>query len=239
MDREIKKDLRKIAKDFNLKYSSAWFDYLLITKREGRYLEYVGMCWDPIYTPFGKTIEKRIENIEKFDKSSVLKKILKRYGGQMITSKEIKKGLKDCKKIKDQKLRKELLALHLLIQKKMKTTYLALLTKTNSNKEKEFLMRVVLKHEWIHELLFRNGVNFGKINYENFWKYDEGLTTFMDYYLCNRLGWLENMKKRTKYLSAKIDYTYATKFRKLLEDKRTPKGRKEVLVNLKRELMKK
>ncbi|MBU3923461.1 MAG: hypothetical protein KJ592_00935, partial [Nanoarchaeota archaeon] len=73
--------------------------------------------------------------------------------------------------------------------------------------------------------------------YEKFWKYDEGLATFMDYYSCNRLGWLENMKNKTKYPSARLYYTYAIKFRDLLRDKKNPKERNRVFIDLKKKLI--
>ena len=230
--KKIKQDLKKIAKDFDLKFDNKWFDFMWITKKEGRYLEYVGMCWDPIYSPFGKTIKKRIENIEKFDKSKVLKKIIKRFGGQMITKAEVFKGIKDCKKIKDNKLKKELINLHKRIKKKLKEDHLALLTKTNVKRQKEFLFKFVLKHEWIHELLFRNKIKFAKINFEKYWKYDEGLATYFDYYSTNKLNYLEAMKKRTKHPSAKIYYVYAIRFREKLKGIESPKERREVILDV-------
>ena len=196
------------------------------------------MCWDPIYTRFGKTIEKRIGNIEKFESSKELKKILKRYGGQAITKKEVVKGLKDCEKIKNIKLRKELLDLHKRIQSNLKENNLALLTKTKNKKEKDSLLNFVLKHEWIHLLLFKNKIKFQTIA-DKHWKYDEGLVTYFDYSSEDDLSSLERKKKNAKYPTTRIYYAYAIKFRELLKGKKTPKERKKVLIDLLKELNKK
>ena len=235
---QIKSQLKKIAKEFNLKYKAEWFNYMWISKREGRYLEYVGMCWDPIYTRFGKTIEKRIENIDKFESSKELKNILKRYGGQAITKKEVVKGIKDCKKIQNIKLRKELLDLHKRIQLNLKENNLGLLTQTKNKREKDSLLNFVLKHEWIHLLLMKNGIYFKEV-YERNWKYDEGLVTYLEYYIKNRLNHLESIKKKTEYPTSRVYYIYAIKFRELLKSKGTPKERKKVLIDLLKELNKK
>ncbi len=235
---DVKKDIRRISKEFNLKFSDDWFDFMWITKRNIRFLEYVGMAWNREYNVFGKTIEKRISKIEEFNKSKELKNNLKRIGGQMITRLEVNKGIKDCKKIKDERLRKELLDLHNLIKKKMKGNHLALLTKTKSKKDKEFLMGEILKHEWLHELLFRNNINFGKINYEKYWKYDEGIVRYLEYYFSDKLNNLEKDRVKTKHPTAKIYYTYAIKFRKLLKNAKTPKERKKKILELKNKLNK-
>lgn len=228
---QIKSQIKKIAKEFNLKYKPEWFGYVWISKRHARYLEYIGMCWDPIYTRFGKTIEKRIKNIEKFEKSKEFKKIKHEFSGQAITKKEVLKGIKDCKKIKDLKLRNELLNLHKKIKVNLKEDNLALLTKTNNNKQKEILLNSILIHEWIHLLLIKNKIYFKSISKKH-WKYDEGLVTYFEYSIKNRLNYLESVKKKIKYPSQKIYFIYAIKFRELLKDKETSKERKIAIKNL-------
>jgi len=232
---EIKPQIKKIAKEFGLRYNPEWFNYMWVSKREGRYLEYMGMCWDSIYTRFGRTIENRIENIEKFNKSKELKKIVKRVGGQAITKEEVIKGIKDCKKIQNEKLKKELLSLHKMIKLNLKENNLALLTKTKNQKHQELLLNSILIHEWIHLLLLKNKINFKDIS-EKHWKYDEGLVTYLEYYIKNKLNHLESTKKKTKYPTAKVYYIYAIKFRKLLKNKETPKERKKVLIDLLKKL---
>jgi len=228
---EIKNHIEKLAKDFNLKSNPAWFNVMWISKRNAIYLQYVGMCFDPIYTRFGKTVEKRIENIGKFEFSKEFKKIKHEYGGQAITKKEIIKGIKDCKKIKEPKLRNELLDLHRKIRSNLKEDNLALLTKTNDKKHKEILLNSILVHEWVHLLLMKNKIYFKSVS-EKHWKYDEGLVTYLEYYINKRLNYLESVKKKVKYPSQKLYFVYAIKFRELLRKEETPKKRKKVLINL-------
>src|SRR3989344_2969820 len=116
----IKEQIKGIAKDFGLKYSPKWFGFMWISKREARYLEYIGMCFDPIYTRFGNTIEKRIKKIEKFEKSKELKKIKNEYSGQAITKKEVLENIKNCKKTKNKKLKKELMDLNKRVLSRLK-----------------------------------------------------------------------------------------------------------------------
>jgi len=227
----LKNKLKHISQDFNLKYNSNWFNVLWISKRYARYLEYVGMCFDPIYTRFGKTIQKRIENMDKFESSKEYKKIKKEFSGQAITKEEVIKGIKDCKKIKNEKLKKELLDLHHLVLKNLKEDNLALLTKTNNKKQKEILLNSILFHEWIHLLLIKNKIYF-KSEGDKFWKYDEGLVTYLEYYSKNRLNYLESTKNKVKYPSQKLYFVYAIKFRKLLKDAKTPKEIKYSILNL-------
>jgi len=228
---KIKSQLRKLAKEFNLKYDENWFNVIWISKRHSRYLEYVGMCFDPIYTKFGRTIEKRIENIEKFELSKEFKKIKHEYGGQAITKKEVLKGIQDCKKINEPELRKELLKLHRKIKSQLIEDNLALLTKTNNKKQKETLLNSILIHEWIHLLLMKNKIYFKDIS-ERYWRYDEGLVTYCEYHIKKRLSYLESIKKKVKYPSQKVYYAYAIKFRRLFQNANTPKERKQVINSL-------
>ena len=228
---KAKSQLKKLAKEFDLKYNPNWFSVMWISKRNARFLEYVGMCFDPIYTPFGKTVEKRIENITKFESSKQFKKIKHEFGGQAITKKEVLKGIKDCKKIKESKLRNELLDLHKKIKSNLKENNLALLTKTNNKKQKEILLNSILIHEWIHHLLMKNKIYFKSVS-EKHWKYDEGLVTYLEYYIKNKLNYLETIKRKIKYPSQKIYFIYAIKFRELLKNKNIPKKRKKAILDL-------
>ena len=231
----MKNQIKNLAKDFDLKFNPSWFNVMWISKRNAIYLQYVGMCFDPIYTRFGKTIEKRIENIRKFESSKEFEKIKHQFGGQAITNEEVMKGIKDCKKIKDSKLRIELLSLHKNIKSNLKEDNLALLTETNSKKHKEILLNSILVHEWIHLLLMKNRVYFKSIS-EKYWKYDEGLVTYLENYISKKLNYLESIKKKTKYPSQKIYFIYAIKFRELLKDKQIPKERKMIINKLMKNL---
>lgn len=229
--------LKKLAEEFDLKFNKNWFSYIWISKRHARYLEYTGMCFDPVYTRFGKTIEKRIANIEKFESSEEFKKIKKEFSGQAITKKEINKGIKHCKKIKNKKIKEELLSLYYKIGHNLKEGNLALLTETKNKKQKEILLKNILLHEWIHHLLIKNNIYFKSVS-ESYWKYDEGLVTYLEYSINKRLSYLELIKNKIKYPNQKQYYIYAIKFRELLKNITNPREKKEKIINLRNSLSK-
>ncbi|MBU0760428.1 MAG: hypothetical protein KJ600_00855 [Nanoarchaeota archaeon] len=229
--RQIKSQIKKLTEEFGLKYNPAWFKQVWISKRHARYLEYVGMCTDPIYTRFGKTIERRIDNIDKFENSKEFKKIKNEYSGQAITKSEVIKGIKACKKIKNKNLRKEFLDLHKKILSSLSEGNLALLTETKNIREKETLLKSYLRHEWLHLFLIKNKIYYKSIS-ESYWKYDEGLVTYLEFYIDGKLSKLESEKKKTKYAYLKKYFVYAIKFRELLKDKPNSKARKKVLFDL-------
>jgi len=233
--KELKSQIKRLSRDFDLKYNPNWFNFIWISKRHARYLEYFGMCFDPIYTRFGKTVEKRINNIEKFEKSKEFKKIKHEFSGQAITKKEILEGIKNCNRIRNEKLKRELLELYQIIYSNLKEDNLALLTQTKNKKQKEELLNSILKHEWIHFLLIKNGIYFKSVS-ETYWKYDEGLVTYLEFYIRKRLSYLESMKKKIKYPSSRAYYVYAIKFRELLKDKKYPREKKKAI---KEEIIKK
>ena len=233
----MKERLNKLAKEFDLRFNKNWFNFMWVSKKHARYLEYIGMCFDPIYTRFGKTIEKRLENMEKFEISKEFKKIKHEFSGQAITKKEVLENIKNCKKIKNVKLKEDLLNLHKKILKNIKEGNLALLTETKNKKQKETLLNSILMHEWIHHLLIKNKIYFKSLS-EKYWKYDEGIVTYLEFYIKNKLSFLESIKKKTKYPNQKQYYLYAIKFRDLLKEIDKPKERKEKIINLRKSLSK-
>ncbi len=106
---QLKSQIKKIAKEFNLKYNPDWFGYMWISVRHEILTEYIGICPDPIYQKYGKTPEQRIKNIYEFVNSKDFKDCLKRYGGQVAEKSELKKEEKWIKKIKNQELKNDLL----------------------------------------------------------------------------------------------------------------------------------
>ncbi|GBE19614.1 hypothetical protein BMS3Abin17_00338 [archaeon BMS3Abin17] len=229
---QIKSQIKKIAEEFNLKYNSEWFDYIWISSRQEILTEFIGDCPDPIYIKYGKTLNKRIENIDKFVKSLDFKKCLKRVGGQVTSRKNLKKEIKLYNKIENKKLRNELLKFHSKIGEKLKKTeYLALITKTKIPKWEKWIMKHCLRHEWIHILLEKNKIKFQKIN-KKYWPYDEGINEYIGAFLDEKLGDLEKFRDKENYSMEKKYWVYAIKFRELLEDKKTPKERKKTIVDL-------
>ena len=75
----------------------------------------------------------------------------------------------------------------------------------------------------------KNKIYFKSIS-EKYWKYDEGLVTYLEYFIKKRLNYLESIKKKVRYPSQRLYYVYAIKFRKLLEKCEKPIQRKEILL---------
>ena len=234
----IKSQIKKIAKEFDLKYETKWFAYLWISKRQEILLEYLGNCPDPIYQKYGKTAEHRMKNLDKFINSKDFKECVKRFGGQVLEKKSFEKNKKLFKKIKNKKIKSELFNFHKKIKNKFKKVdQIALLTKTNIKKEKYWLKKYILRHEWIHILLYKNKVNFQKIN-KKYWAYDEGLNEFLGAYLDGKLNKLERFRDKENYPLEKKNWIHSIKFRELFKNKKTPKERKEVIFNLIKRLKK-
>ncbi len=234
---KTKYQLKKLAKEFNLKYNEKWFKVILIEKEEEILSQFLSECEDPIYQKYGTIIKKRIENLQKFVDSKDYKKCIKRYGGSVTSKEDIKRFNRLISNLPESSTKKYLLKYcHRILKQLGNKEFTAFLTKTKIRSEKN-LIKNILRHEWIHRLLFQNGVHFSKIR-NNYWKYDEGLNEYMGAYIDNNLDKLEIFKDKEKYPYEKQYWIYAIKFRKLFENKNTPKERKQVIENLIKKLKK-
>lgn len=229
---KIKNQIRKLAKDFGLKYDTTWFDLMWIPTRAEILSEYIGGCPDPLYAKYGKTPSQKIANITRFVNSKDFKSCLKRYGGQAASKSGIIQEVKFTKKIKDKWLKEEMLEFYKKLALKLsKASHVALLTIPKNKKEKSWLMKFILRHEWIHILLQKNEVHFQDIK-KSYWVYDEGINEYMGAYLDNTLPKLEKFRDKEKYPLEKQNWIYALKFRTLFENCKTPKERKRALIKL-------
>jgi hypothetical protein len=223
--------IKKLAKDFNLKYNPNWFRYLWISVKHEVLMEYIGMSLDPIYQKYGKNAEQRIKNIDKFVKSKDFKICLKRYGGQVLKKSDLNKNEKLIKKIDNGKLKNELLKFLEKVKKNIgNANYLATLTTPRNEKERKWQMKI-LRHEWIHILLYQNKLRFQDIN-KKFWPYDEGINEYLGSILDKTLEELEIIRDKENYPIEKKYWIYAIKFRELLKNKKTPKERKGAVLSL-------
>jgi hypothetical protein len=234
--KRIKSQIKKLAKEFNLKYNSSWFNFIWIEKKEEILSEFLSECEDPIYQKYGAIIKERIENLQKFVDSKDYKKCIKRYGGSVTSKKEIENFKKLINTLPESSTKKYLSKYCNRVFKQLgKKEFAELLTKTKIRSEKKDLIKNILRHEWIHRLLFQNRIHFSKIK-NNYWKYDEGLNEYFGAYVDNNLDKLEKFRDKEKYPYEKQYWIYAIKFRKLFENKKTPKERKQVINNLIRKL---
>lgn len=228
---QVKNQIEKIAKDFNLKYKSEWFDFMWISIRYEILTEYIGGCWDSIYKKYGKTTKQRAKNIDKFVNSGDFQKCLKRYGGQIFDLKSIKEDIKIVNLIENKKLRNELVKFYDSCLKKLKNNGLkkmSAITKPRNEKEKKWQIEYCLREEWLHNLMKYNCICYQNKN-KNYWVYDEGIATFFAYYLDKKLNQLEKARDKEKLLDEKKYYTYAIKFRELFKTAKTAKERELIL----------
>ncbi len=260
--KQIKSHIKKLAKEFNLEFEEKWFDYLVISKNENEIIKYLLGCPDPIYDRFGKTSKEKIRNINLFLNSKEYKSMISGEGGQVSTKYSLKYQKKLTKKIKDKKINARLTKLNQKIESKLKSLDLvgiediALITKTTKDKEK--ITKRILRHEWIHILLFKNKILFKRINKElrhewihillfknkilfkrinkEYRMYDEGLVTFLEFFIDKNIKDLEKIEQKIENPYRRNYFTYAIKFKKLMKNKDTPQVRKGKIFELMKKL---
>ena len=225
----IKSQIKKLAKEFDLKYNPSWFRFIWVSSRENILIEFITGCPDPIYANYGKKPAERIRNMPRFIASIEFKKCLKRYGGQIVSKEVLDK--RTIGKIQERATRKELLGVYSRARLG-KYKRVALLTKAKNKKQLYFLLKDILRHEWIHILLSRNNISFQSLNKKH-WAYDEGLVEFMASFLDKDLDNLEKHMANEKYPMERKYWEYAIKFRKMLKGKIMPKDRKRTISRFK------
>jgi len=239
--KQIKLDIKRVAKAFDLEYNNNWFDYIEISGSESEIIKYLLDCPDPVYSRFGKTSDEKIENLYLFINSEEYKRRIKSEGGQVSTKYSLKQQKRLTKMIKDRKIKFNLVKLNEKIHKKLKklATFgindIALITKSGIGNERDIILRDILRHEWIHILLFKNKIVFKRIN-KKYYVYDEGMATFLEFYLNNNLNDLEKIEENAKDSFGKFYYSYAIKFRELIKDKSEPRERKKEIFRLMKDL---
>ncbi|HNZ52294.1 MAG: hypothetical protein BWY36_00462 [Candidatus Diapherotrites archaeon ADurb.Bin253] len=210
----IKKELFQLSNELGLKYNPNWFNFIWIKKEQETLTEYLSDCKNPIYERYGKTLQERIKNLNKFYNSLDYQSCIKRYGGQVFNKKSISLLKKSMKKITNKEILKILDDLLIRIKKhNPRFNKIALLTETKREDELKILYYRVLRHEWIHILLDEN-----KIRFKN-WRYNEGLVIYFEAYLDNILSRLEKPLKREE-CSFNIEcFKKAVYFKRFLGDK--------------------
>jgi len=228
----IRLKIKKLARDFNLNYNPKWFDYIILSRKENEIIKFILGCPAPGYNAFGIYQYQRKKNINLFIGSDEFKILSKNYGGQVIRKSGLQMINKYALLIKDKELKDSLKKSIQKIKIKFKKleeigiSYIAAITKTNSAKEKKEIIKIVLRHEWIHTLLFKNSIEFKDK------RYNEGLVTYLEGFLDNDLDKFIKIESSIKDQFLKEYYTYALKFMVLLKRPKTPTKRKEAICNL-------
>ena len=89
---------------------------------------------------------------------------------------------------------------------------IVVLTETKNKSEKQHLLTEVLSHELIHILIEENGIR------PKNWKYNEGIVTYLDFFMRGRLNKLEHCEKKMHSEFGKEYFRNAIIFRGLLKD---------------------
>jgi hypothetical protein len=230
---KVEEQIRQISKYLNLTYNPKWFAYLFIPREAHELIEYYGTCPDPDYQKFGRNPKKRLANINKFIDSKEFKQHLKRWGGQVYSKTGYKSDLKAFINIKNKELKNVVFKTLAKVNKKLtRSDSIILLTEPKSKRELQQIMRFILRHELTHILLEKNNINFQSKGKNRYWKYDEGLVTYLDYWVENRLGSLEREVPKYKNLMEKWYFIFAIKFRELLENKGNSIERKKAILKI-------
>ncbi len=233
---KIKLQLKKLAKDFGLNFYSNWFVYDWISKKQEILTEFLSTCPDPLYNKYGRTVKERLNNLDKSVSSADFKKCCKLFGGQVYTKKGLQNDKKTLQRINNPLVKKELKQLIKIAEKHLiNSDNVALLTRTNIKKEKEWLFEHILIHEWIHLLLYKNNVKFQKKG-ATYYAYDEGLCDYFCALAGNNLNKLELFRDKQPYPLEKSGWIYAIKFRYWLKNCKTPKDRKRKIWEIYNEL---
>lgn len=228
---KIRENIKKLAKEFNLNYKKELYKVTFLTKKEFAILQFLIGCPDPIYTKFGGTTGKRIKNINEFLNSKDFIKLSNKCGGNVVNIKTFQKNIE---KIKDNRIKKK----SERILKKLKSessSGVVTLTTPRTEREKKFILKTILFHEWIHVLLMSNKIYFQDIK-PGYWKLDEGLTTYLQISFEKKSSDISKIikKKMKKSLRDSLYIIYAKnalKFNKILKNKRDPNERKKAILD--------
>ncbi|MCK4647526.1 hypothetical protein KAT24_01185 [Candidatus Pacearchaeota archaeon] len=210
---EILKDLENLSEKLNLNFNKDWFGYVWVTKEQEILTVYLSDCRDSIYEKYGHEISERVNNLENFYNSKDYKNLIKICGGQVISKKSFAGYREFVSDFKNKEIKNILLDFCDRIDKKIgKLEKVAVLTETDIETEKENLLNGILSHEWIHILLEQNNLHTKN------WKYNEGLVTYIDYSMRNKLDELESYEKEMNSDFGKEYFRNAILFRNLVKN---------------------
>ena len=218
--RQIITRLRKISKDFNLKFDSKKFDVFFLPKEDVIIYLYLVGCPDKEYSKYGNTQAQRINNIEKFLNSKEFSILKKKYAGTIVEKKALQKM--KIRNIKNSNIRARSRKIVNIL--KNRRNRVALLPVIRIKRERKFYINTVLFHEWIHTLLLSNGINFQKKT-KSKWYLDEGLANYL--MLFSETG-KSDVKIKTKNFQMKKGLLI---WNKLLKNKLSPKERYDIITS--------
>jgi len=230
---EIRRNIQELAKKFDLKYKKELYKAKFLTSEEFTILQFLIGCPEPFYVKFGKRIQERIKNIDRFlDSRGFIKLSKKKIGGSVLDSKDIKNFQKNINNLKDYRIKNKCKKILRKIKSSI-TKMVVVITIPKNERQKKFLFNIVLFHEWIHILLFSNKIRSTKPKY---WVLDEGLTTYLQVSFKKKRTDVskiirQRMKKARKDSLYRVYAKNALKFNKILKNKKKPTERKKTILD--------
>ena len=214
--------LKRLAEEFDMKFDHKIFKKNIVNRQDCTLLQFItGAPIPPEFNKFGMTLTQRAKNIEaflSFDMSAY-----RNLGEGLVV--DIQETLDIVKSIKNQKIKKRLLAL--LNNLKSYAGEAVVIVEPTEQYQNRNVNRV-LYHEWIHVLVDYNGLTFKD------WRYNEAFTVYLEHYLKTMDNKdMKDLRLMVKKASHKKGYGQVTRrmgrFIKLFSDKRTPEKRMAAL----------
>lgn len=193
--KNVRKQIKTLASNFSLEYNGQYFivnflkneNVVLLLFLMGRRLSHAH--------PYGSTVSERIPKIYDFLSSQIFKDLVAAPLGVVVEKSTLQTVLQKVKgdvQFRLQKLFKELKWGKQVQISKNTDTNLTVAVSEVSNAPESRKIKPILLHEWIHILLWSNGINFQKLGKE-YWKEDEGLAKYLELYLEYRKTDLESI----------------------------------------------
>lgn len=210
---KIIENIQTLSKRLKLDFDKNWFDFVWVTKEQEALTVYLSDCRDEVYEKYGHEISERVDNLEKFYNSQDYQNLIKICGGQMI-SKDSFSGYREfVNEFKNGEIKRILLDFCSRVDEKIgNLEKVAVLTETDDEKEENRLLNGILSHEWIHVLLEKNNLR------PKNWRYNEGLVTYIDYFMRERLNDLEEHEKTMQSDFGREYFRNAIFFRDLVKE---------------------
>jgi hypothetical protein len=230
---KVRQKIQEISKDFDLRYKEELYRVMFLNSEEFVILQFLIGCPEPYYNKFGKRIQERVKNINEFQNSNTFLKYKKGFrGGSVLDYRDLKKFQYCINNLRDKNI---IIKCNKILRKLKSFTNktIVVITIPKTKKQQKFVLGIILFHEWIHILLFSNGIKQKKPKQ---WVLDEGLATYLQTYFEKKKSNISKILKQ-RIRKSKKDSLYKTygknalKFNNILKNKKDPTERKKAILD--------
>jgi hypothetical protein len=173
--------VKGVAEHFGLGFDKSDYNYLFVSSEQKTLLDFLGGCPAPPHDKWD--VENRSQYVHEFIESSDFIEYVKglTFGGNAMMSgvRHTLRKLPDCSDypdwVNDLKDRFD-------SQENNVDTPTALLFTSDGFSVSSKRLEILLIHEWMHLLFFKNSIEFQKVypSEKDIWLYDEGLATWVE-----------------------------------------------------------